>query len=77
MVQPEKSRKSEMKHQSLRIKYAEDQDENIALLSVDSLKIRRSVNFKLKYYLSIGLCFIALSFVISVYFFLDHAAYEW
>ena len=57
-------KKSGMMYLSLRIKCAEDQEENIALLRVDSLKIRRSVNFKLMYYLSIGLCFIALSFVV-------------
>ena len=34
---------------------------SIAPLRVDSSNLRRGVNFKLKYYLSIGLFFIALS----------------
>ena len=37
-----------------------------AQLKMDSSKLRRGVNFKLKYYLSIGLCCIALSFAVRI-----------
>ena len=70
-----------MKHLSLRIKSAEDQDdpkaregnENIALLRTANhpcagkgglFEGRPGINFKLKFYLSIGPCFIVVSFVV-------------